>query len=57
MAGNKIPIAVAASHCLRVGFGLPIKRTTTYKIMPAITKRKPAIKNGGKLSIPNLMAR
>ena len=50
-------MAVAPNHSFFVGFGLPNSRMTIYKITPATVKRKPAIKNGGKLSIPNLMAR
>jgi hypothetical protein len=44
------PIAVADSHCLRVGAGSPDARRHRYKMEPAIRKRVPAIRKGGMVS-------
>src|SRR5579875_1498345 len=48
-ASRRMPTRAAPIHCLRVGDSPPRARRKTYRIEPAIRKRIPDRRNGGKL--------
>jgi hypothetical protein len=54
---NNAPIMKAERQWMRLGAGVPREAMNVYKIVPAITKRTPAIKKGGMVSTAKRMAR
>jgi hypothetical protein len=51
------PVMAAVRHCFAVAGSAPRNRVHNRIIPPAMTKRTPAIRNGGSVSIANRMAR